>query len=235
MTAIRVLLIEDNPDHAILIRQALAADGRLEVTVAADPTLGLAQAHDPAYDLILLDYSLPRTDGLTLLQALQADGVRAPVVMLTGHGSEAVAVAAMRGGAYDYVIKQTGLWDLPNTAQRALEAHRLRRHAGELTAQIAASEERLRTLLTSAHDAIFEVDPESGEILDPNPQFFEMTGLTPQAAPFNLFSLLPISAEAEARDALGLALQGQAVSREFQIQPAASADSPIVHCLVVHC
>ncbi|MBI3761891.1 MAG: response regulator [Chloroflexi bacterium] len=235
MTPVRILLVEDNPDHALLIRQALQADGRLAVTVAGDADRGLAQARDPAYDLVLLDYSLPRNDGLMLLKTLQAEGIPTPVIMLTGHGSETIAVAAMRAGAYDYIVKQAGLWDLPNTVERALESHRLRRRAEDLQRQVAASEERLRTLVSSAHDAIFEVEPETGDILDANPQFCRMTGVSPQAGPPNLFNLLTPPGVAEARQAVSLALQGEAVSREFQIQPAASADSPFVHCLVVHC
>jgi signal transduction histidine kinase len=123
--ALRVLVVEDAQDHAELIRRALRRqDPPFDVTVVGDGFACLEAVAHQRYAIVLLDYSLPRMNGLELLGHLRPIGV--PVVMVTGQGDERVAVEAMAAGAVDYVVKTSGyLAALPTVLCKALKQHEL--------------------------------------------------------------------------------------------------------------
>lgn len=103
---VAVLAVEDDEIDRRFIQKALDAwDRPVSLDEAATVEEGLARARDGGHDLILLDYRLPDGDGLTLLRGL-ADRTRPPVVVLTGQGSEEVAVQAIKAGAADYLSKE---------------------------------------------------------------------------------------------------------------------------------
>jgi diguanylate cyclase (GGDEF)-like protein/PAS domain S-box-containing protein len=104
---LRVLYVEDNAQDADLTRRHLARVAphiRLEVVTGVDAARA-ALAQPPLPDLLLCDMNLPDGSGLELLRSVRDLGLRLPVVMLTGAGDEATVVAALRGGADDYVVK----------------------------------------------------------------------------------------------------------------------------------
>lgn len=100
----RVLVIEDDADTAELLGRVLAAAG-LAVEVAASGHAGRRRLAGGGVDAVLLDYRLQDEDGITCLQAIRRQHLDLPVVVMTGHGSEEVAVEAMKSGATDYVVK----------------------------------------------------------------------------------------------------------------------------------
>ena len=106
---LRILIVEDNPDDHRVYRRFLQADPVHEyaVTTAESGAEGLAAFESDAPDCILLDFNLPDMDGLEFLIDLASDGEGLPVavVMLTGQGSERIAVQAMKRGIHDYLIK----------------------------------------------------------------------------------------------------------------------------------
>ncbi|MDQ1375524.1 MAG: hypothetical protein QOJ09_2862, partial [Actinomycetota bacterium] len=138
-TSIRVLVVDDDPDHLALARRRLT-DAGIHVTVASSAVEALDALDD--VDLVLLDYRLPGMSGLDALAAIREQGGPS-VVMLTGMGSESLAVEAMRAGAVDYVVKDGAyLRTLPQIVERAWRTHDLTRRAGEL--------QRVALLVTSA-------------------------------------------------------------------------------------
>jgi DNA-binding NarL/FixJ family response regulator len=106
---VKVLLIEDNPIDTRLIRELLAdaVDVRFEVQGAGRLSTAiesLARSAN-AIDVILLDLSLPDSQGIETFQAIDALGTSIPIVVLTGLDDAQLAVQAMRQGAQDYLVK----------------------------------------------------------------------------------------------------------------------------------
>jgi len=103
-----ILIIDDSEDDRDVFERLLSQDpkiNRIDKAEASKEGLQLYQATQP--DCVLLDYDLPGHDGLDTLKSIKNVDRYASVVMLTGQGSEDVAVAAMKAGASDYVIKDT--------------------------------------------------------------------------------------------------------------------------------
>lgn len=104
---IQVLLIEDNPTDVLLLREALMAIpiASFAVTQAERLGEGLKRLNAGRFDVVLLDLSLPDSQGLETLERVCAQAPDAPVVVLTALQDEAIAIKAMRWGAQDYLIK----------------------------------------------------------------------------------------------------------------------------------
>jgi len=100
----RILVAEDRPKTAELLRRALESEGYGVVTAFdGDRALALGKAAD--LDLILLDVMLPRVDGFTVLKKLRESRLRTPVIMLTARDAKADIVHGLDCGADDYLTK----------------------------------------------------------------------------------------------------------------------------------
>lgn len=105
--ALQILVVEDNSADADLIREILPATG--PVSFGIETVARIAQACDrlgrPGIDLVLLDLSLPDSQGLATLRQLQQAAPTVPVIVLTGTDDDELGVAAMQEGAQDYLVK----------------------------------------------------------------------------------------------------------------------------------
>ncbi|MGL5908354.1 MAG: response regulator transcription factor, partial [Phycicoccus sp.] len=104
MDDVRVLVVEDEPKLADLLRRGLAAQG-LAVDVAICAADARWMAASTAYDAITLDVMLPDGDGVALCRSLREDGVDAPVLLLTALGDVDDRVSGLDSGADDYLVK----------------------------------------------------------------------------------------------------------------------------------
>lgn len=101
-TALRILLIEDNPHDRVAFRRAMKGCEISECARASDAEASLASGN---FTLIVVDHHLPGLSGLELCRHLIHQQIQLPLVLLTGSGSEALAVEALKAGVDDYIIK----------------------------------------------------------------------------------------------------------------------------------
>ncbi len=152
--ALKVLLIEDNPGDAGLIRHALfdseSRPQRLDwvVTLAEGKTLAAVQD----YDAVLLDLSLPDSWGLRTVTDLRAMAPSLPIVVLTGYDDMAFALDALDAGAQDYLVKgEAGGHELIRSLRYARERQRLE-------FELETSRERFRSFAEAGSDWLWETD-----------------------------------------------------------------------------
>ena len=100
----RVLVVEDEPDIALGLKDDLERNG-YEVQTVGDGESAIRRGQEPAWDLILLDLMLPGRDGFAVCRELRRAGIRTPVIMLTARTHEAEKVLGLELGADDYVTK----------------------------------------------------------------------------------------------------------------------------------
>ena len=106
-----VLIIEDSEDMAYGLKTNLEYED-YQATVATDGEEGLQQALEVSPDLIILDLTLPKLDGLSVLSELRTKGAQIPVLILTARGEEQDKVTGLKLGADDYVTKPFALLEL---------------------------------------------------------------------------------------------------------------------------
>jgi DNA-binding NtrC family response regulator len=122
----RVLVVEDEAYVRDSLLAILTAAG-YDAVGAASVIEALAQLARTPVDVVLSDLKMPRVDGLELLRRMQASSPETPVVILTGHGSVGSAVACLRAGASDYLLKPADPEALEVVIERAIEGRALRR------------------------------------------------------------------------------------------------------------
>lgn len=104
-----VLMVEDNADHIELSREHLPED-EYELTVASTGTECLAAIKRRPFDIILLDYSLPDTNGMDLLPRIREFQPNSLVLFVSAMDDADLSYQAIRAGASDYVIKDFGYY-----------------------------------------------------------------------------------------------------------------------------
>jgi len=132
-----ILLVEDEQVLRESIAQLLTEEG-YEVVEAVDGQDAYEKVVDRAFDLVLTDIHMPRMDGLALLERLQRTVPETPIIVLTAFGTVDSAVAAMRAGAADFLLKPVQFDDVLLRISRVLEIRDIRRERRALSEQLAA-------------------------------------------------------------------------------------------------
>ncbi len=139
----RVLVVDDNEDHARLAAEFLHMSGSFNVRVAQDIEEMWRALAAEVPDVVLLDYSLPGGNGLEALAQFANRGYRVAVIMVTGRGDERVAAQAIQRGAMDYLVKSGDyLRMLPALVEKAARTYQLL-----LSAQRSLEQIRYQALL----------------------------------------------------------------------------------------
>jgi PAS domain S-box-containing protein len=165
----RVLVIDDNPDHRELIIakiRKIYPDAEYVQVMRQSILDELLRKRAPV-DAVLTDYRLQWTDGLKVLRQVRESYPNAPVIMVTDTGSEEVAAAGMKGGLADYVLKGH-LHRLGLALKESLDRARLRVEHEEALERLRASEERYRIIseLSSDYAYSYRVDRDGKVDLD---------------------------------------------------------------------
>ena len=139
----RVLVVDDDAGVRYTLREILESSG-FEVGEAPDGEAALERLAAAPADLVITDLRMPSLDGMGLLARLQAQSPAPRVVVITAHGSERQAVAAMKAGAIDYFRKPFEMEELLAVVRRAVESTRL-----------ALENEKLRCELSFSRSMVF--------------------------------------------------------------------------------
>lgn len=147
----RVLVVDDNEDHARLASEFLQMSGAFIVRTAQGMQEMWNILGAEKQDVVLLDYNLPDGNGLEALAQFPAHNQRVPVVMVTGRGDERVAAQAIQRGAIDYLVKSGDyLRMLPALVEKAVRTHKLILSAQQSLEQISYQ----AVLLNNVLDAV---------------------------------------------------------------------------------
>lgn len=158
----RILVVDDDEGLLLLMAEVLREDGHAVDTAGSGRT-ALECLRTAPPDLMLLDLKMKDVDGPTLLEKLQRGESHVPFIVVTGQGDEKAAVAVMKRGALDYVMKDTALLDfLPTIVRRVLAtlAHEQALSAAQVERKrlereiLAASERERRSIGADLHDGL---------------------------------------------------------------------------------
>src|SRR3984957_7098474 len=165
----RLLIVDDDETDRRLYGWLLArqAPGAFQIEQAADGAAGIAALRSQKFDCMLLDFSLPDVTGLEFLNDAVVDGeLPCAVVLITGHGNEAVAVEAMKLGVQDYLVKdhvnEGRLW---RAIVRAISQRELRERLAVSMRALTASNATLEKEVAAhrATEAALRVAKEAAE------------------------------------------------------------------------
>src|SRR5271163_1750452 len=168
--AMRLLIVEDSSDDAELVVRALRRAGcnptyeRVETAETMDEALARER-----WDLVIADYAMPSFTGLAALNLLQNKDPDVPFILVSGSVGEDVAVAAIRAGAQDYILKGN-LSRLAPAVERELRDAQGRRARKQ-------AESRYRTLFNTVPVGVFITTPE-GKVIEANSRFIAMLGIS---------------------------------------------------------
>lgn len=165
---LRVLLVEDNPDDALLLERHLRRNGYAPemIRVETEPEMLQQLQQTELPDVILADYHLPSFSGPAALKLLHSSGFDIPFIMFSGAVSEETAVNSMRSGAHDYVSKQNLARLIPALERERAEAA-TRRNSRLAERALKASENRFRSLVEALPLGLLISDA-SGKIIYAN-------------------------------------------------------------------
>jgi DNA-binding response OmpR family regulator len=104
-SSVNILLVDDDDDLREQLREQLALHDEFEVEQAATAAKGIELSRNGAFQLIILDVGLPDMDGREACKIMRRAGIKAPIILLTGHTSDADVILGLDSGANDYVTK----------------------------------------------------------------------------------------------------------------------------------
>jgi len=119
--ATRVLIVDDAAFMRMMVKDILSKNGYEIVGEAENGMKALEKYQELKPDLVTMDITMPKMDGMEVLTEIKKVKPEIPFVMISGHGDLETAVNAMRLGAYDYISKPPDLNRLLNTVRNALD------------------------------------------------------------------------------------------------------------------
>ena len=147
----RLLLIDDDEVDRLAVKRLLRQSrSSIQVEEATSPPAALSALDMTPFDCVLLDYNIPGSDGLAILNDIRSKGYSVPVIVLTGQGDEELAVELMKAGAADYLNKNALTSErLDRSLRYAIAIHRAEQERRELLER----ERRARELAQAANRA----------------------------------------------------------------------------------
>ncbi len=144
--ALKILLIEDNPDHIEITKRILQkASGGYQIDSAMTAHEGLKKIFEGSYDAVLCDYRLPDSTALDVLKEINNKNKEVPFIAVTALGNEKVAVDMMKEGAYDYIVKDVLYSDtLDMIIKKVINRHAIKKEKERLEKEVKRAYEELK-------------------------------------------------------------------------------------------
>jgi two-component system, cell cycle sensor histidine kinase and response regulator CckA len=174
---LRVLIVEDSEDDLLLLLRELRRGDYTLDYVRVETAVEMQAALDrQAWDIVIADYTLPRFSAPEALELLQQQQQDLPFIIVSGTIGEDAAVAAMRAGAHDYLLKDNLVRLLPAVARELREA-RERQKRLDAEQALRESEERFRQLAENITESVFWMsEPIAMKILYVSPAYERIWG-----------------------------------------------------------
>ena len=176
----RILIIEDDAEHAELIRMGFRRHDEFFLDFAASGEDGLEAIATTTYDLISVDLVLPGIGGLDVLVKIRKLDPDIPVVMVSGHGTTEMAVVAFENRATKYVVKSLESFkSLPYVFENLIQEARFKANERTMRSQIQRSERIHRNIVENALAGIYIL--QDGAFRLANPKLGEIFGCTAES------------------------------------------------------
>jgi len=153
----KILIADDETDIALILKLQLEDAGYRTVRVKDGVEVLEALAKE-SFELLLLDIKMPRMDGLQVLKIARESYPSMVVVMMTAHGSEEIAVQAMKVGALDYIAKPFSNDDMLKRVERAISYNRTVQENQRLQEQLVAEQKKTEAILQGMAELLVAVD-----------------------------------------------------------------------------
>src|ERR1700761_4178611 len=146
----QALLVDDSRSVLNFLKQLIEADGNVEATAFTDPVQAMAAATGHEYDIVLVDYEMPRMDGITFIRRLRELPAFAdiPIVMITSIETDDVRMQALEAGATDFLSKRPQALEmtvrLRNIVRLGLAVRKLNDRAAHLASEVAIATSKLQ-------------------------------------------------------------------------------------------
>ena len=175
--SIRVLFVDDSDDDVMLLAKALKKGGYSPIYEQVDTADAMNDALDTqTWDVILCDYAMPNFSSFSALDLYKKKGFDLPFIIVSGTITDETAVAAMKAGAHDYIIKDN-LARLCPAIDREMREAKIRKERQHAKTRLKKSEEKYRTLFQDSRDAIY-MNADQGTFIDFNQSTLELFGYT---------------------------------------------------------
>ncbi|MBC8321875.1 MAG: response regulator [Bacteroidetes bacterium] len=163
---LQILYIDDNPMDRALVRDSLEQEhGGFDLTEAESQEEFEKLIEEKNFDIVLSDFNILGYEGLQVLDYVKENHPHIPVIMVTGTGSETVAVESMRRGAADYVIKTTQhIQKLPQTILSVIDKKKVQHERDKVLKDLKESEERFIHAMNASNDGLFDWNLETNDI-----------------------------------------------------------------------
>jgi PAS domain S-box-containing protein len=217
---LKVLLVEDSEDDALLLLRELRRGGYEPLCERVDTAAGMEAALDErAWDLVIADHSMPAFSSSAALELLRRRGfVDVPFIIVSGRIGEDAAVAAMKAGAHDYIMKDN-LARLNTAIERELREAEVRRERRRAEEERRRAEEKYRGIFENAVEGIFQTTVE-GRFVTANPALARMLGYdSPEELLENVSDIAEqLYVEPERRAEFGRLMRGDGFARGFEVE-----------------
>lgn len=179
---LKILLIDDDEvDRMILKRAIKSANIEAEIKIAEDVAAGISAMEKNKFDCVFLDYMLPGGDGLKVLKEVKEKEINTPIIVVTAHGDERLAVEMMKSGASDYITKDTVTPDsISHTMRNVIRLRKSEEQKKIVEDELRAMRERLEYLLSSSPAVIFSSSADDFSATSVSSNVTLLLGYTPK-------------------------------------------------------